>query len=64
MPPVTIQTNDVKFFLEEVASRMKFRNQLCITFERISILAVPVDRQPSPRPSWEESHVFSSHVPL
>ncbi|KAH9751900.1 SWIM-type domain-containing protein [Citrus sinensis] len=56
MPPVTIQTNDdVKFFLEEVASGMEFRNPLCITFERRSISAVPVDRQPSPRPSWEEN---------
>ncbi|KAH9782068.1 ADP-ribosyl cyclase/cyclic ADP-ribose hydrolase [Citrus sinensis] len=64
MPPVTIQTNDdVEFFLEEVASGMEFRNPLCITFERISISTVPVDRQPSPRPSWEESHAFSSYVP-
>ncbi|KAH9726740.1 SWIM-type domain-containing protein [Citrus sinensis] len=64
MPPVTIQTNDdVEFFLEEVASGMEFRNPLCITFERRSISTVPVDRQPSPRLSWEESHAFSSYVP-
>ena len=64
MPPVTIQTNnDVEFFLEEVHSGMKFRNPLCVTFERISISTIPMDRQPSPRPSWEGSHAFSSHVP-
>ena len=49
MPLVTIQTNnDVEFFLEEVASGMEFRNPLYITFERRSISAVPVDRQPTP----------------
>ena len=64
MPLITIQTNDyVEFFLEEVASGMEFRHPLCITFERRSISAVPVDRQPSPHPSWEKSHAFSSYVP-
>ena len=64
IPPVTIQTNnDVEFFLEEVDSGMKFRNPLCVTFERRSISTILVDRQPSPRPSWEGSHAFSSHMP-
>ena len=53
----------MEFFLEEVVSGMEFRNPLCITFEHRSISAVLVDRQHSPRPSWEESHAFSSHVP-
>lgn len=34
MPSFTIKTNnDVKFFLEKIASRMEFRNLLCVTFE-------------------------------
>ncbi|KAK9211255.1 hypothetical protein WN943_000629 [Citrus x changshan-huyou] len=51
------------FLLEEVASGMEFRNSLYVTFKCRSISAVPVDRQSSPLPSWEESHAFSSHVP-
>ena len=50
------------FFLEEVASGMEFRNPFCITFECRSISVVSVDRQPSPRPSWEEIHAFSSYM--
>ena len=64
MPQITIQINDdVQFFLEEVASGIEFRNSLCVTFKRRSISAIPVDRQSSPRPSCEESHAFSNHVP-
>lgn len=33
MPSAAIKINDnLKFFLEEIASRMEFRNPLCVTF--------------------------------
>lgn len=48
MPSVTIKTSDdVEIFLAEIISGMEFRNPLCITFERKSNLAIPMDRHPS-----------------